>query len=72
MIQGLNHLVDDEANSFPFELPPRGLLEYIEKGLLHQLKDHEDVDSGPGSPACHHLFLIIVSTGCLSALLDSC
>ena len=72
MIQGLNHLVDDEANSFPFELPPRGLLEYIEKGLLHQLKDHEDVDSSAASPACHHLFLIIVSTGRLSALLESC
>ena len=72
MIQGLDHLVDDEADSFPFELPPRSLLKHIEKGLLHQLKDHEDVDPGAASPACHHLFLIIVSTGRLSALLESC
>jgi len=69
VIQGLDHLVDDEADSFPFELPPRSLLKHIEKGLLHQLKDHEDVDPGA---ACHHLFLIIVSTGRLSALLESC
>ena len=72
MIQSLDHLVDDETDSFTFELPPRGLLKHIEKSLLHQLKDHEDVDSGADSPASHNFFLIIVSTGRLSALLESC
>lgn len=72
MIQGLDHLVDNEADSFTFELPARGLLEHIEKCLLHQLKDHEDVNSGAASPASHHFLLIIVSTGRLSALLESC
>jgi len=72
VIQGLDHLVDDEADSFTFELPPRSLLKHIKKCLLHQLKNHEDVDSGAASPASHCLFLIIVSTGRLSALLESC
>ena len=72
VIQGLDHLVNDEADSFTFELPPRCLLKHIEKCLLHQLKDHEDMDSSASSPASHHLFLIIISTGSLSALLESC
>jgi hypothetical protein len=43
VLESLDHLVDDESDCFPVELPFTRLLQHIEQRLLHQLEYHENV-----------------------------
>jgi hypothetical protein len=67
MIQSLDHLIDDQPHGLSIQLSTRRLLEYIEKGLLHQLKDHKDMHSRSLLVG----FLIDARNLCLSTLLKT-
>lgn len=43
MLESLDHLIDDESDGFPVELPLARLLQNVEQRLLHELENHENV-----------------------------